>query len=119
MGTHRPSARNGTKVIYRAQLQVTAVRAEAHVLPFGKDSFDAIVSIDAFEYFGTADSYLPYLAGFLRPGGQLGMATPGMTREVRELGAIPEHIKKLFGWEPIAWHTAEWWRSCPGSGRTW
>jgi hypothetical protein len=33
-----------------------------------------------------------------------------MTREVRELGAIPEHIKKLFGWEPIAWHTAEWWR---------
>lgn len=90
--------------------QVTAVRTEAHVLPFGKDSFDAIVSIDAFEYFGTADSYLPYLARFLRPGGQLGVATPGMTREVRELGAIPEHIKKLFGWEPIAWHTAEWWR---------
>lgn len=90
--------------------QVTAVRAEAHVLPFGKDSFDAIVSIDAFEYFGTADSYLPYLAGLLRTGGQLGVATPGMTREVRELGAIPEHIKQLFGWEPIAWHTAEWWR---------
>jgi len=90
--------------------QVTAVRAEAHALPFAKESFDAIVSIDAFEYFGTADSYLPYLAGFLRPGGQLGMATPGMTREVRELGAIPEHIKKLVGWEAIAWHTAEWWR---------
>jgi SAM-dependent methyltransferase len=90
--------------------QVTAVRAEAHALPFGKDSFDAIVSIDAFEYFGTADSYLPYLAGFLRPGGQLGMATPGMTREVRELGAIPEPIRELFGWEAIAWHTAEWWR---------
>jgi SAM-dependent methyltransferase len=90
--------------------QVTAVRAEAHALPFGKGSFDAIVSIDAFEYFGTADSYLPYLVGFLRPGGQLGVATPGMTREVRELGAIPEHIRQLFGWEPIAWHTAGWWR---------
>ena len=49
---------------------MTAVRAEAHVLPFGKDSFDAIVSIDAFEYFGTADSYLPYLAGF--PAGLAG-----------------------------------------------
>lgn len=90
--------------------QVTAVRAEAHNLPFGKDSFDAIVSIDAFEYFGTSDWYLPYLVKFLRPGGRLGMATPGMTREVRELGAIPAHIKELFGWEPIAWHTAEWWR---------
>ncbi|MYV41519.1 methyltransferase domain-containing protein [Streptomyces sp. SID1328] len=90
--------------------QVTAVRAEAHALPFEEESFDAIVSIDAFEYFGTADNYLPYLVRFLRPGGQLGMATPAMTREVRELGAIPPHIKKVVGWEAIAWHTADWWR---------
>ncbi|MCC0094517.1 methyltransferase domain-containing protein [Streptomyces flavotricini] len=90
--------------------RVTAVRAEAHVLPFEAESFDAIVSIDAFEYFGTADSYLPYLAHFLRPGGQLGVATPAMTREVRDLGAIPPHIKHVVGWEAIAWHTAEWWR---------
>lgn len=90
--------------------QVTAVRAEAHTLPFEPGSFDAIVSIDAFEYFGTADGYLPYLQRFLRPGGQLAVATPAMTREVRELGAIPAHIKALVGWEAIAWHTPAWWR---------
>ncbi|MET7386225.1 SAM-dependent methyltransferase [Streptomyces sp. NPDC005529] len=90
--------------------RVTAVRTEAHALPFEEESFDAVVSVDAFEYFGTADSYLPYLLRFLRPGGQLGMATPAMTREVRELGAVPSHIKKVVGWEAIAWHTAEWWR---------
>ncbi|MFI5911958.1 SAM-dependent methyltransferase [Dactylosporangium sp. NPDC051541] len=90
--------------------RVTAVRAEAHNLPFAKDSFDAIVSIDAFEYFGTSDWYLPYLVQFLRTGGRLGMSTPGMTREIRELGAIPAPVKELFGWEPIAWHTPEWWR---------
>lgn len=90
--------------------QVRAVHAEAHTLPFEPESFDAVVSIDAFEYFGTADSYLPYLVRFLRPGGQLAMATPGMSREVRDLGAIPPHIKALVGWEAIAWHTAEWWR---------
>ncbi|WP_406330948.1 SAM-dependent methyltransferase [Streptomyces sp. NBC_00203] len=90
--------------------QVEAVRAEAHQLPFEEGSFDAIVSIDAFEYFGTADNYLPYLVRFLRPGGQLGIATPALTREVREMGAIPAHIKALVGWEAIAWHTAEWWR---------
>ncbi|MEV5748327.1 methyltransferase domain-containing protein [Actinoallomurus sp. NPDC052308] len=90
--------------------QVAAVQAEAHALPFEEESFDAIVSVDAFEYFGTADSYLPYLVRFLRPGGQLGMATPAMTREVRDLGAIPPHIKKVVGWEAIAWHTADWWR---------
>lgn len=90
--------------------RVRAVHAEAHNLPFEWDSFDAIVSIDAFEYFGTADSYLPYLVRFLKPGGQLGVATPGMTREVRDLGAIPPHIKDLVGWEAIAWHTPQWWR---------
>ncbi|MFE9845270.1 SAM-dependent methyltransferase [Streptomyces goshikiensis] len=90
--------------------RVTAVRTEAHVLPFELESFDAIVSIDAFEYFGTADGYLPYLVRFLRPGGQLGVATPGMTREVRELGAVPAHVKAVVGWEAIAWHTPEWWR---------
>ncbi|MFC7263647.1 class I SAM-dependent methyltransferase [Streptomyces lutosisoli] len=87
-----------------------AVRAEAHRLPIEEGSFDAIVSIDAFEYFGTADNYLPYLVRFLRPGDQLGIATPALTREVREMGAIPAHIKALVGWEAIAWHTAEWWR---------
>ncbi|AWW42207.1 MULTISPECIES: SAM-dependent methyltransferase [Streptomyces] len=90
--------------------EVEAVRAEAHALPFEEESFDAIVSVDAFEYFGTADSYLPYLVRFLRPGGQLGMATPAMKREIRELGVIPPHIKEVVGWEAIAWHTAEWWR---------
>lgn len=90
--------------------QVEAVHAEAHVLPFEPESFDAIVSIDAFEYFGTADTYLPYLLRFLRPGGQVGVATPAMTREIRDLGAIPSHIKALVGWEAIAWHTPEWWR---------
>ncbi|MEE1927168.1 methyltransferase domain-containing protein [Streptomyces sp. TRM 70351] len=90
--------------------RVEAVRAEAHALPFEEESFDAIVSVDAFEYFGTADSYLPYLLRYLRPGGQLGMATPAMTREIRELGTIPPHIRKVVGWEAAAWHTAEWWR---------
>ncbi|MDP4511525.1 SAM-dependent methyltransferase [Nonomuraea turcica] len=90
--------------------QVSAINAEAHALPFEKNSFDAIVSIDAFEYFGTADSYLAYITRFLKPGGQLGIATPAMTSEIRDLGAIPPHIKAVIGWEAIAWHTAKWWR---------
>lgn len=89
---------------------VQAVRAEAHTLSFASESFDAIISIDAYEYFGTADSYLAYISRFLKPGGQLAIATPGMTREVRDLGAIPPHIKACVGWEAIAWHTAQWWR---------
>ncbi|WP_347354716.1 class I SAM-dependent methyltransferase [Intrasporangium sp.] len=90
---------------------VLPMRVDAHSLPFGRASFDVIVSIDAWEYFGTGDHYPPYAAGFLRPGGQLGVATPALTSEVRDLGEIPEHIDKVVGAETAAWHTAEWLRS--------
>jgi len=43
---------------------VHAIKAEAHALPFARGHFDAVVSIDAYEYFGTADNYLTGL----RPG---------------------------------------------------
>jgi SAM-dependent methyltransferase len=89
---------------------VQAVRAEAHAPPFAADSFDAIISIDAYEYVGTADSYLAYITRFLKPGGQLAIATPAMTPEVRDLGARPRHIKAFVGWEAMALHTAAWWR---------
>jgi len=38
--------------------RVHAVHAEAHQLPFALDHFDVVVSIDAYQYFGTADLYL-------------------------------------------------------------
>ncbi|NUS53446.1 MAG: methyltransferase domain-containing protein [Streptomycetaceae bacterium] len=90
--------------------EVVTLKAEAHTLPFAEGFFDAIVCIDAWEYFGTDDHYLAYITRFLKPGGQLGVATPAMTQEVRDLGGIPEHIRKVVGWEALAWHTADWWR---------
>lgn len=95
---------------YIANPAVVTLKAEAHALPFAQGFFDAIVCIDAYEYFGTADTYLAYITSFLRPGGQFGVATPAMTREVRDLGHIPEHVKKVVGAEALAWHTADWWR---------
>ena len=72
--------------------------------------FDAIVSIDAWEYFGTDDHFLPSLLRVLRPGGTIGMATPAMHRDVRDLGQIPEHIRTVVGWEALAWHPPNWWQ---------
>jgi len=43
-------------------------------------------------------------------GGQFGIATPALRKEIREVGYIPEHIKEHVGWEALAWHTADWWR---------
>lgn len=90
--------------------RVHAIQAEAHALPFAPGHFDAVVSVDAFEYFGTADSYLPYLVRFLKPGGELAVATPALAREPRDLGGIPPHVWACVGAEAAAWHTPEWWR---------
>ena len=89
---------------------VHAVHCDARHLPFPADHFDVIVSIDSWEYFGTDDHYLPYLSTFLRPGGRLGIATPAMKVDARDLGAIPPHVQQLVGWEALAWHPPAWWR---------
>lgn len=38
--------------------RVFPIGAEAHALPFAAGFFDAMVSIDAYHYFGTDDLYL-------------------------------------------------------------
>lgn len=91
--------------------RVVALNADARKLPFAPGFFDAVVSVDAFEYFGTDDNYLPYLAELVAPGGQIGIAVPAVTRELRELGGIPDHLFACVGAEALAWHTPEWWRA--------
>lgn len=43
---------------------VYPINAEAHTLPFAHDFFDAIVSLDAYHYFGTAELYLESLMNY-------------------------------------------------------
>ena len=88
--------------------RVTAVHAEAHALPYEPEFFDAIVSLDAYQYFGTADLYLGYLLDFLRTGGQLGAVMPATTRELGE--EIPIALERFWEWDFCCWRTPEWWR---------
>ena len=53
---------------------INDVPADARRLPFADGYFDAIVSIDAWEYFGTDDHLLPAVLRVLRSGGKIGMA---------------------------------------------
>src|SRR3546814_20438033 len=57
--------------------QVHPVQADARALPFEDGFFDVIVSIDAWEYFGPDDHFLPGLLRVLRPGGAIGLAKIG------------------------------------------
>jgi SAM-dependent methyltransferase len=88
---------------------VFPIHADARSLPFAPGFFDAIISIDSFTYYGTDDLYLNYLARFLKPGGQLGIAGTGLMREIE--GPIPAHLGEWWAAEqPYCLHSAAWWR---------
>jgi SAM-dependent methyltransferase len=90
--------------------RVHAVQADARALPFEDSMFDAIIAIDSYEYFGTDVHALPALLRCLAPGGRIGVATPSIRVDLRDLGGIPPHIQAVVGWEALAWPAAGWWR---------
>jgi SAM-dependent methyltransferase len=87
---------------------VFPIHADARSLPFAADFFDAIVCLDAYYYFGTDDLYLNYLAQFVKPGGQIGMAGAGLTQEIDS--ALPEHLRSWWTADLWCLHSAAWLR---------
>jgi len=96
--------------------RVFPIHAEAHSLPYGEEFFEAIVSLDSYQYYGTDDLYLKYFVRFVKAGGQVGIVVPGLMREFE--GDVPEHLtrKQASGgvfWDPsecFSFHTVQWWR---------
>lgn len=95
---------------------VCPLKAEAHALPFAAGFFDAVVSVDAYQYFGTDELYIDYLSRFVRPLGLLGVVIVGL---MREMGAgPPAHLTepqangKVF-WEAScrSFKTEQFWRN--------
>lgn len=87
---------------------VFPIHADARSLPFAKDFFDAIISIDSYIYYGTDDHYLNYLARFVKPGGQIGIAGAGLMKEFD--GVVPEHLREWWTNDLWCLHTAPWWK---------
>lgn len=99
-----PASDNAQR-IREAQLEdrVFSIYADARELPFPDEFFDAIVSMDAYHYFGTDDMYLPSLVRLLKPNGPIGIVVPGLEHEI---DALPDN----WDWDFCAFHTPEWWR---------
>lgn len=90
---------------------VFPVHAEAHALPYAEGFFDAIVSLDAYHYFGTDDLYLGgHFAPLVKQGGQIGIVVPGLVREFE--GDPPSHLAPIWArqWDLWSLHSPEWWR---------
>ncbi|MCK7541444.1 MAG: hypothetical protein MZV63_66450 [Marinilabiliales bacterium] len=95
---------------------VCPIKAEAHALPFAQGFFDAVVSVDAYQYFGTDELYIDYLSRFVRPNGSLGVVVVGLMQEMGSQPPAhltePQSNGKVF-WESScrSFKTAEFWRS--------
>lgn len=94
--------------------KVYPIHAEARSLPFGEAFFDAIVSLDAYHYFGTDVHYLElYALKLLKPGGRIGIVSPASPGPVPY--PLPDHLAaEEWHWlRDVAWWRDLWMR-CPG-----
>ncbi len=89
--------------------RVFPVHAEARSLPYADGFFDAILSMDAYHYFGTDDLYLGYyFARLVKPGGQIGIIMPGLIQEFD--AGLPVHLQPYWEWEFASFHSPAWWQ---------
>lgn len=95
--------------------QIHPVQADAaEGLPFEQCYFDAVVSIDSYNYFGRDPRYLGQkLLPYVKPGGKIYLSIPGMIRDCHD--CLPECL--LTSWTPEQleyMHDMKWWRAMIG-----
>jgi cyclopropane fatty-acyl-phospholipid synthase-like methyltransferase len=94
-----------------ANRQVIPLKADATALPFAHGFFDAVVSVDSYNYFGRDPGYLgEHLLPFVKRGGELLFAIPGMVRDCHD--DLPACL--LASWTPEQldyMHDMRWWRA--------
>ena len=92
-----------------AEGRVHPIQADAHKLPFSHGFFDAIVSIGAYNYFGTGADYLGYCAEFLRTTGSIGVIAPGIRNTPGP--TLPPYLAERWGPDLCTWLPPDWWRT--------
>ena len=90
---------------------IIPICADAHALPFADEYFDAVISVDAYHYFGNNDEYFEkHLRPLLKKDALVALVFPGMKQEV--LQNIPEEMKPLWPAEALEmWHSIPWWQA--------
>ena len=97
------------------------VKADASQgLPFEHDFFDAVVSIDSYNYYGRDPHYLGgRLLPYVKQGGMLYRSIPGMVRDCHD--NLPDCLLKSWTPEQLDYmHDIAWWRAMiePTAGPT-
>ena len=98
--------------------QIIPVKADAAALPFEKEFFDAVVSVDSYNYFGRDARYLDdSLLPFVKHGGYIYIAIPGMKKDCHD--HLPPEL--LLSWTPEQleyMHDVAYWKAMVGQCRS-
>ncbi len=89
--------------------QIIPIHADATQLPFAEDYFDAVISVDAYHYFGSNETYFDtYLSKLLRKDALIAIGIPGMKYEIHD--CIPNEMKPYWEEEAlVTWNSCDWW----------
>lgn len=92
--------------------QIVPIKADASEgLPFAEGFFDAVVSIDSYNYFGRSAEYLDAkLLPYVKRGGIVALCFPGMKQDCHE--NPPACL--LESWTPDQLdyiHDIPWWKA--------
>ncbi|MBE6905136.1 MAG: methyltransferase domain-containing protein [Ruminococcaceae bacterium] len=78
-------------------------------LPFANEYFDLLFTVDAYHYFGDTAEMLPSLIPFVKKGGYIAVAIPGLKYEFG--GNVPDEMKPFWNSEvERTLHSLDWWK---------
>ncbi len=78
-------------------------------LPFAKGYFDLLFTVDAYHYFGDTTEMLPALIPFVKKGGYIAVAIPGLKYEFGE--NVPNEMQPFWIDEVSRTiHSLAWWK---------
>lgn len=91
--------------------KIIPVKADAMDLPFDECFFDAVISIDSYNYFGRDPEYLENkLLPCLKPGAYIYIAIPGMKKDCHD--NLPEELLLSWNAEQMDFmHDKDYWRA--------
>ena len=91
--------------------EVIPMKVDATALPFAQGFFDAVVSVDSYNYFGRDPNYLgECLLPYVKCGGLILLAIPGMVRDCHD--ALPTCLTVSWTPEQLDYiHDMDWWRT--------
>ena len=90
---------------------IIPIHADANQPPLAEQYFDAVISIDAYHYFGLNEHFMDTsLAPLVKKGGLIALAFPGVKQELGD--SPPSEFSLSWSAEDLStFHSCPWWQA--------